>query len=83
MYSLSGKAPRCEREEQGLSPGAHLKRNIVQLDRTLGYEPKDASSSLAILTNFLKQCITNSFNYYGNSLYYYQKKNEHYEAFDY
>ncbi len=50
VSSLSGKASRCEREEQGSSPGVHPTRNIVQLERTLGYGPKDASSSLAIST---------------------------------
>ena len=34
----------------GSNPVRFTKRNIVQLDRILGYDPKDASSSLAIPT---------------------------------
>ncbi len=34
VSSLSGKAPRCEREEQGSSPGVHPKGTVVKLVNT-------------------------------------------------
>lgn len=39
----------------GFDPRRHPNRNIVYLDKTLGYDPGDASSNLAISTKKIKR----------------------------
>ncbi len=46
------KRPAVNGKNRVRVPEYTQKRNIVQLDRILGYDPKDASSNLAIPTIF-------------------------------